>query len=74
MSARIFAVFTEHNRYGPQLRGVFTSRDEAEKLTKHFEALLDGWKLAFVNEIEEISVAESYEQWKQNSGQFDLNG
>lgn len=64
---RVFAVFSEHGRYGPELRGVFTNRDAAEKLKHHFDATQDGWKNSDGGTIREIQVAETYEQW----GQFD---
>ena len=64
---RVFAVFTEHNRYGEELRGVFMTRDEAEKLKQHFDGSQDGWKNFSGGTIKEVPVAKTYEQW----GQFD---
>ena len=62
---RVFAVFTEHNRYGQELRGVFTTRVEAEKLKQHFDMSQDGWKNYAGGTISEVPVAETLEQWGQ---------
>ena len=39
----VYSVFTEHNRYGEELRGLFLDKKEAEKLKKHFDETVNVW-------------------------------
>ena len=60
---RLFAVFTDHNRYGPELRALFVRREDAKRLKQQFDNSQDGWKNHCGGEVCEVTVSTSFEEW-----------
>jgi len=68
-----FAVFTDHNRYGDELRGVFRTTEEAEILKAYFDKTKDGWKNHTGGYVRKVVIADSCEQWLGDRCRFDCD-
>ena len=60
----VFSVFTDHNRYGEELQGVFLEREEAEKLKAHLDSTVNAWENTIGGIIRETVAYRTFEAWE----------